>query len=314
MQNVGAVVRPSQCCQDHRPQGWVGGSSCAGIPGAWLQRETGMGISVLCHPPAAGRAHPMVLPPGDPPALVTLKSGQGCGLHPGILCAQRGGQPACVERRAWGAGPKPCSAGESLTRRGWGKCGQVAGKPLEQCILPWAQTVRGREGLRGPGTLSGELPGVTQAPPTSRTPLSPWGTTPQQQELARGQLLDPGGRQQSHRAGRQTPPCVLPCPKHTRSPAKGRAGEQELSWRGGYCMAMHASPLCSEPHGEYAAGSRRGTKGTPIPQEARGTSELGRGSLAHASLSPGSCRATGLQPTSPPALQLSPFLPQPAAA
>lgn len=175
MQNVGAVVRPSQCCQDHRPQGWVGGSSCAGIPGAWLQRETGMGISVLCHPPAAGRAHPMVLPPGDPPALVTLKSGQGCGLHPGILCAQRGGQPACVERRAWGAGPKPCSAGESLTRRGWGKCGQVAGKPLGQCILPWAQTVRGREGLRGPGTLSGELPGVTQAPPNQQDPTVTMG-------------------------------------------------------------------------------------------------------------------------------------------
>lgn len=127
--------------------------------------------------------------------------------------------------------PSPAQLG-NLTRRGWGKCGQVAGKPLGQCILPWAQTVRGREGSWGPGTLSGELPGVTQAPPTSRTPLSPWDTTPQQQELARGQLLDPGGRQQSHRAGRQTPPRVLPCPKHTRSPAKGRAGEQELSWRG----------------------------------------------------------------------------------
>lgn len=156
------------------PASGVGGGILV-CTGAWLQRETGTGISVLCHPPAAGRAHPMVLPLGDPPALVTLKSGQGCGLHPGILCAQRGGQHACVERRAWGAGPKPCSAGESLTRRGWGKCGQVAGKPLGQCILPWAQTVRGREGSWGPGTLSGELPGVTQAPPNQQDPTVTMG-------------------------------------------------------------------------------------------------------------------------------------------
>lgn len=106
----------------------------------------------------------MVLPLGDPPALVTLTWGRGCGLQLGILCAQRGGQAACVGRRAGGAGPKPCSAGEPLTRRGWGKCGQVAGRPLGQRILPWAQTARGREGPQRPGTLSGELLRVPRPP------------------------------------------------------------------------------------------------------------------------------------------------------
>lgn len=172
MQNVGAVVRPSQCCQDHRPQGWVGGSSCALGPGC--RERQGWGFLSSATPQLLGELTPWCCHRGIPQPWSPSNRDRAVGCTWASCVPREGGSMHAWKGEHGVQAPSPAQLG-NLTRRGWGKCGQVAGKPLGQCILPWAQTVRGREGSWGPGTLSGELPGVTQAPPNQQDPTVTMG-------------------------------------------------------------------------------------------------------------------------------------------
>lgn len=53
----------------------------------------------------------MVLPLGDPPALVTLTWGRGCGLQLGILCARGGDRLHAWEGEQGVRAPSPAQLG-----------------------------------------------------------------------------------------------------------------------------------------------------------------------------------------------------------